>query len=336
MLDQLRAGLALLLGLRVPVKVAHYLTFRCNLACDMCGRRHIAFQGELETAACVALQREFRRRGTIAWSYSGGEPLLREDLPELCRSAKALGMRLILVTNGLLLPERLEPARLADVLDISIDGDRESHEALRGPGTYDRALAGLEAASRLRPRPKIVLQTVLNNQTIEPPRLEHMLRLAQEHRAELGFNPVLTHRTDERLRGPGKYLPTVEQFGVFREWLEQARRGPWGGGLFDSPGFFRALGAYPDAPRRIPCRAGVNQCVLDTLGRAFPCSDLFDFPERLLARGRSFGPGYAGFQSLPRNYPCGCQFCCTAKTNYYLARPWLAAWEFCFRRGPER
>ncbi len=331
MLDTLRAGLALLLGLRVPVKVAHYLTFRCNLACDMCGRRNIPNDGELDTASCIALQREFRRHGTIVWSFSGGEPLVREDLAELCRSVKSLGMRLILVTNGLLLPERIESARLADVVDISIDGDRESHEALRGPGTYDRAVAGLEAVSRLRPRPKIVLQTVLNNPNIEAPRPARMLRLAAEHRAQLGFNPALAHRTDERLRGAGKYLPTVEQFGAFRQWLERAKLGSLGAHLFDEPGFFRALGTYPNAPSRIPCRAGVNQCVLDPLGRAYPCSDLFDFPERLLAQGRSFGQGYAGFRELPRRYPCGCQFCCTAKTNYYLARPWLAAREFLFR-----
>ncbi len=338
MLENVRAGIALLLGRKAPLMVTHHITFRCNLDCAMCGLKLMPPLPEMETAACKDLQKEFRRHGTVVWGYSGGEPLLREDLDELCASAKDLGMRTTLNTNGVLLPQRLDLVRLLDVLEIGIDGGKESHEALRGSGTFDKTVAGLEAVARLaHNRPGIVIQTILNHQSIHPDQLDAMLCLADEYDAKLSFNLAAAHRSDDRLVNARQYSPSVAQFEVFREWLEREKSGPRAGRLFDPPGFFRALGAFPDAPHRISCQAGRRRCVVDPTGMVMPCADQFDLPERLLSKGKRFGYGYAGFKSLPKRYPCGQQYCYTAKINYFLGRPGLILECFANRLGmPER
>lgn len=67
------------------------------------------------------------------------------------------------VTNGLALNkfaddlERIRP----DYLDFSIDGLREEHEAMRGPGTYDRVLASLRTAMRRGLAERVLVATTL-------------------------------------------------------------------------------------------------------------------------------------------------------------------------------
>jgi len=324
MLKRIKSSASLALGLKVPFIVTHHLTYRCNLDCDMCSLKLLPPVKELTTDACIDLQKDFQNHGTKVWGYSGGEPLVREDLEQLLASAKSLGMRTVLNTNGTLLPLRLELGRLVDVLEIGIDGGKQSHDQLRGSGTFDQAVAGLMAMKRLdAPRPRITIQAILSNRSIEPDQLEEVLRLAVEHGVTVGFSLSMAHRVDDRLLdSTHKHTASAEQFEEFRAWLEREKAGPRSRHIADDPAFFRALGNFPEHPRRIPCQAGVRRCVVDPAGLVLPCADLFDRPVNHLSRGKRFGYGYEGFKSLPREYPCGKQYCYTAKTNFILGRLW--------------
>jgi MoaA/NifB/PqqE/SkfB family radical SAM enzyme len=290
----------------------------------MCSLKLLPPVKELSTDACIELQQDFRSHGTMVWGYSGGEPLVREDLEQLFASAKALGMRTVLNTNGTLLPDRPELGHLVDLLEIGIDGGKQSHDQLRGSGSFDQAVAGLVAMKRLvSPRPRIIIQAILSNKTIEPDQLDEVLRLAQEHGVMVGFSLSMAHRVDDRLlNSTHKHTPSAEQFEEFCLWLTREKAGPKGKHIADDPAFFRALGNFPEHPHRIPCHAGVRRCVVDPAGLVLPCADLFDRQVNLAARGMRFGYGYEGFKSLPKAYPCGKQYCYTAKTNFMLAKPW--------------
>jgi MoaA/NifB/PqqE/SkfB family radical SAM enzyme len=324
MLERIKSSASLALGLKVPFMVTHHLTFRCNLDCAMCGLKLLPPIKELSTDECVDLQRDFRIHGTKVWGYSGGEPLVREDLEQLLASAKALGMRTVLNTNGTLLPDRPTLGHLVDLLEIGIDGGKRSHDALRGSGSFDQAVAGLEAMKRLEsPRPRIVIQAILSNTSIEPDQLDEVLHLAKEQGVAVGFSLSMAHRVDDRLLdSTRKHTPSAEQFEVFLAWIEREKAGPRGKHIADDPAFFRALGDFPEHPRGIACQAGVRRCVVDPAGLVLPCADLFDRQVNLVARGQRFGSGYEGFKSLPKAYPCGKQYCYTAKTNFILGRPW--------------
>ena len=79
--------------------------------------------------------------------FTGGEPLLREDLFTLAAHARRRGIRVTLSTNGTLItPALAEKIRAHDIgyVGISIDGGPAANDAFRGmPGAYDSAIAGI-------------------------------------------------------------------------------------------------------------------------------------------------------------------------------------------------
>ncbi|MBW2455617.1 MAG: radical SAM protein [Deltaproteobacteria bacterium] len=129
-------------------------TLRCNLKCAHCGSSCEATSpvDELSTEQVIAILRTIGEdfdASRIFVSITGGEPLLRKDLYEVVAEMTRLGMMSCIVTNGTLLtPERarlLVDAGMRTV-SVSIDGLEPEHEAIRGEGSYDRALAGIAAA----------------------------------------------------------------------------------------------------------------------------------------------------------------------------------------------
>jgi radical SAM protein with 4Fe4S-binding SPASM domain len=80
--------------------------------------------------------------------FTGGEPLLRNDLFELLAEAKQFALRTVISTNGTLIDSAVAE-KLADVgvsyIGISIDGDQSLHDAFRqSTGCFKAALAGVE------------------------------------------------------------------------------------------------------------------------------------------------------------------------------------------------
>jgi len=80
--------------------------------------------------------------------FSGGEPLLREDLFELIAEARGLGLRTVISTNGTLITPEVA-ARLAELeltyAGISLDGQEPFHDEFRQVmGSFRKALKGME------------------------------------------------------------------------------------------------------------------------------------------------------------------------------------------------
>jgi radical SAM protein with 4Fe4S-binding SPASM domain len=73
-------------------------------------------------------------------SFTGGEPLLRDDLPALIREAKKIGLMVSLVSNGFYFYkyEYLFKERLIDSIQISLESDmKEINDSIRGEGVFD-------------------------------------------------------------------------------------------------------------------------------------------------------------------------------------------------------
>lgn len=115
------------------------VTKRCNAFCSFCPYWQDHRRGELEDySPIVARLRPF------CVTFSGGEPLLRRDLPELVAQVAALSPRpyIAVLTNGWLLsPERARALRDAgcEQISISIDHIGKRHDDRRRlPGLFDR------------------------------------------------------------------------------------------------------------------------------------------------------------------------------------------------------
>jgi len=125
------------------------VTRRCNLKCIHCyaHAKDSSFKNELTTDEGKALLDDLAQFGVPVILFSGGEPEMRKDLPELARYAVEHGMRAVISTNGTLITP--EKARLfkeigLSYVGISIDGMEEVNDRFRGvKGAFQNALNGI-------------------------------------------------------------------------------------------------------------------------------------------------------------------------------------------------
>jgi 12,18-didecarboxysiroheme deacetylase len=130
------------------------VTRRCNLRCIHCYSQSadLDYKGELTTPEGLALIDDLAAFGVPVLLFSGGEPLLRDDLLTLVAAARKRGIRAVISTNGTLITdERAASFRDAGLsyVGISIDGLEAVHDRFRGvSGAYARALAGIRACRK--------------------------------------------------------------------------------------------------------------------------------------------------------------------------------------------
>ena len=131
------------------------LTERCNNACIHCcinqpagNKRSLA--RELDATAWKNILRQAAELGVMTIRFTGGEPLLRDDFPELYLFARRLGLKGLLFTNATLITPRIADLLAAtpplEEIEISAYGmRRESYESITGvEGSYARFRDGVQ------------------------------------------------------------------------------------------------------------------------------------------------------------------------------------------------
>jgi radical SAM protein with 4Fe4S-binding SPASM domain len=184
---------------KLPVVSEVALTYRCNLACSFCYAgcsREGAPAGwdhrrEMSTARVRRVLEEIAGpAGCPSVSFTGGEPTLRADLPELVAAARGLKLKVNLISNGWLIDARLADALAAAGLDsaqLSLEAPAAPlHDRLVGrPGAFDR----LWRALRLLRERGIRVHT---NTTVNAHNLQHLSaivdRVAEEGLERLTMN----------------------------------------------------------------------------------------------------------------------------------------------------
>lgn len=142
----------------LPLNLTIGLTYRCNSRCKTCNiwRRQSSDELSIEE-----FDKIFRKIGGAYWfTLSGGEPFLRDDIVEVCRSVhdNCKPGIINIPTNGLLCD--VIPGRVKEILEVcpgsqivvnvSIDGVGEQHDEIRGvKGNFERAMKTYEALRSL-------------------------------------------------------------------------------------------------------------------------------------------------------------------------------------------
>ncbi|CAN2038967.1 Fe-coproporphyrin III synthase [Candidatus Magnetomoraceae bacterium gMMP-15] len=125
------------------------ITRRCNLKCVHCyaHAKDRSFKNELSTQEGKNLLDNLADFGVPVILFSGGEPLVRSDLPELAAYAISKGMRAVISTNGTLITS--DKAKILkkiglSYVGISIDGTEKINDKFRGlKGAYRDAIEGI-------------------------------------------------------------------------------------------------------------------------------------------------------------------------------------------------
>jgi pyrroloquinoline quinone biosynthesis protein E len=147
------------------------LTYRCPLHCVYCSNplelsRHST---ELTTATWLRALDEARELGAVQLGFSGGEPLVRDDLETLVKAASGLGYYTNLITSGVGLTEQrafaLREAGLDHVQLSFQDAIPELNDALGGARTFELKVRVAEIIRRAGF--PIVLNVVIHRRNID-------------------------------------------------------------------------------------------------------------------------------------------------------------------------
>jgi len=122
------------------------LTYRCPLHCAFCYNPvdYARHQTELSTEQWFDVLRQARQLGAVQLGFSGGEPLVRDDLEALVGEGRRLGFYTNLITSGIGLTEaRLSRMKALGLDHIQLsfqDSTREMNDFLSSTKTFDLKL----------------------------------------------------------------------------------------------------------------------------------------------------------------------------------------------------
>ncbi len=272
---------------RYPMWCAWQVTYRCNFRCGFCGY----WCDPLSTAPEPTVEQIDRacgkldKLGTTFISLAGGEPLIRDDIVEICHRVARFHISFVTTNGWYLTPElarQLFEAGLWGV-SVSIDyADPAMHDKRRGvEGAFERAVRALDylQAARIHRWQRVNVMTVLLHDNLD--HIEPLLQLAARHGAYLMVQPYGVLKT-------GNPLFRCQQEGVSQRLLELKSRY---GNFLSNKVFLRRIDEALNGGVS-GCRAGTAFFNIDSLGqvticverRAQPVGNLYDDDEQDLIR----------------------------------------------------
>jgi radical SAM protein with 4Fe4S-binding SPASM domain len=252
--------------LRVPLSGTLDLTHRCNLGCVHCynSDRPGGMPGvEMDTRKIFSLLDEICDAGCLYLLITGGEPLLRQDFPEIYTYAREKGLLITVFTNGTLISDRILtlfrdlPPR---AVEISVYGAaKPTYEKITGvEGSYEKCISGISRLleRNIQVRLKTILMTTNKHEFYD---IEEMARkIGVKFRFDAAIFPRLNgDQTPVRFR-------VSAQDAVEREFSDAERVLGWED----------FIGRLPDpAPSGdlYECGAGITGFYIDPYGNLRPC-----------------------------------------------------------------
>jgi len=265
-----------------PLEAHVAVTSRCGAGCEGCYLDARPDGAHVPREALESTLDELAAAGVFTVAFGGGEPLLRDDLGELGRAARARGLLPVVTTSGIGLTERRAASLGAFAqVNVSYDGDEEVYADVRGfPGAHaaERAMRMLHDAgvpfgvNVVLTRDSFdALETTLLRARSLGAREAQLLRYKPAGRAaRLDYLARRLSRDQVARLGP-TLRDFVRAHGSpgFRVRIDCAMVALLSGDaeLYARADDLRALGV-------LGCEAGANLCAVRTDGQRAPCSFL--------------------------------------------------------------
>lgn len=251
------------LNRRVPLVVGIQLTLRCNFRCDYCTRNSDQ-RIEIPFDVVRDVLGEIRALGGRKVVFTGGEPLLYKGIEELVDHGIGLGLSMGLNTNGSFLGrQRSLLDKVADVT-MSIDGGREVHDRIRGPGSFDKVIEGVRLAHEHDV--PVHLTVVLHRESLS--QIDELLEIARRERAPMMFQPVF----DPIPIGRDDVVPYTEAYRAAIDHLAAAKRDGGRDLVANSLDGLAYLRDWPDL-RWERCAGGLLFCRIQVNGDVVICAE---------------------------------------------------------------
>ena len=284
---KMQASYALGKPLALPMNLTISVSYRCNSRCKTCN----VWQRPNDDFTIEEYDKTFASIGRDAYwfTFSGGEPTLRKDLPEMVEAAyRHCRPGIINIpTNGIqdkIIPDRIErvlkAAPTSDVIvNLSLDGVGVKHDIVRGvKGNFERAMrtyAGLKALKGRYKNFTLGVHTVISNFNVDE--FENIYAFVRD---ELKPDSFISEIAEERVEldtvGMG-ITPPIQKYQPVIERLQEGIRKAEFNGVSRITQAFRDR--YYDIVKRtlvekrqiIPCLAGVASAQIAPNGDVWTC-----------------------------------------------------------------
>jgi MoaA/NifB/PqqE/SkfB family radical SAM enzyme len=271
----------------LPLNLTISVSYRCNSRCKTCN----VWQRPNDDFTIEEYEKTFESIGRAPYwfTFSGGEPTLRKDLPAMVGAAyRHCRPGIINIpTNGIqdkIIPGRVEQVLQAApgsdvIINLSLDGVGEKHDQVRGvKGNFERAMrtyAGLKALKERYKNFTLGVHTVISNFNIDEFDTIHKF-VREDLKPDQFISEIAEERVELDTVGMG-ITPPYEKYKPVIERLQEDIRAEHAQGVARITQAFRDR--YYDTVKRtlvekrqiIPCMAGIASAQIAPNGDVWTC-----------------------------------------------------------------
>lgn len=267
----IRSGAKLLNSMRYgivyPGMATLAITGNCNCACTHCiGGFNKG--DDISAKQWIEGMRTLSELGVFVYLFLGGEPMMKEDLPEIISGIDQNKSIPVVFTNGSLIEERIDSLKQAGLnrVFVSIDYASEKHDKNRNhKGLFTKICRGIEAIKR---RGMMVgLSTYTDKERFENGSLQSIIDMASEYKVDEVFMiDSLPAECVTKLQP--KTSSDIESEKAIDRWIEQLWQSP------DAPGIYWYK--YVRSINSCGCFAGRSGLHISNNGDINPCFSIMD------------------------------------------------------------
>lgn len=260
------------------------VTTVCNLHCRMCDVPQFSFgEKDLTLEKIKEIIREAVDLGAEILELSGGEPMTRKDIYEIISYAASLKLKVMMVSNGVLIgpseTEKLLEAGLT-MIPFSLEGPEELNDKIRGEGNFQKTLCAIK--SFLGYSSKIPELQVSVGITLSRYNYKVIHSFSKYLLDDVGVNCITINpftssmMTQENFKARGDELsiPAELILDLTSEIEQLAQYSESRPGKLPLPRYLRRIPEYFKGSRILPeggCRMPLTFCGISTQGYVYPC-----------------------------------------------------------------
>ncbi len=297
---------ARLFGIPHPISIDFRFTNSCNNQCALCDSWK-KNKGVWDVDKMIKLIKALPK-SVLHITLIGGEPLVEKNLERVINTLRKKDINITVVSNGILVPNRIEDLKKIDYLILSLDGDKKAHERIRGKGNYDKTINAIKTAKKNKINTHMLC--VINKYNINC--IPEVLNICRENKVKCFFQITAEYYLSSDVN---KYLPEKEKYRkTIRMLIREKKRG--NKTIINSFSALKYLLTWPKGKKDMKCMAGKLHYHIEPDGKLYPCTSVVN-----LVKGKSLSNGINNkLFKFKGNNPCRfCWACLYIEFNYALS-----------------
>ena len=274
-------------NLFLPVTLQLEVTERCIQSCKHCYIKNVKMPERLNATTIKSILDEFRPYNLpLNVQVTGGEPFLLDDIWEIFDVLdKYPNLRWALYTTGIVVDEgasiRLSQYKNLYEIHVSLDGNKEIHDSLRGKGSYEKTIKGIKKLNKYNAN-KIQIGCMLRHGMVEKT-MEEIIKLIDElgiSRKRLNLGYIIPVGRGESMKGE---VPTMEEFAkgvelTHKYGIERSDFNRWKERDFTSVENFSKM-SHKLGIGEGNCGAGYISVAITPNGDVYPCTIMVSYSQ---------------------------------------------------------